>query len=105
MQKTLNIATIVFTLVVTAGVLLHDMKIDKMTTVAFALPAMVATYGAVHMIGGNEHTHVERVSFSNQSRVFHSTLPKVIPRDNEHTYSESKKTTFHGDNTSLWPSV
>jgi len=105
MQKTLNIATILFTLAVTGGVLLHDMKIDKMTTVAFALPAVLATYGAAHMVGGSEHTHVERVSFSNQSRVFHSSLPKVTPRDNENRYVQPKKSVLSGDSTSLWPSV
>ncbi len=107
MQKVTNIAPIIFIIAVVTGVLVHDMRIDKATTVAFALPAMLATYGAAHMIGGGEHIHVERVSFSNQSRVFHSSLPKVTPRDNENRYIQAKKSFANGgnDNTQLWPSV
>jgi hypothetical protein len=107
MQKTINLAPIFFTLAVATGVLVHDMHIDKATTVAFALPAVLATYGAAHMIGGSEHIHVERVAFSNQSRVFHSTLPKVTPRDNDNKYIQAKKSFTSGgnDNTQLWPSV
>lgn len=105
MQKTINLAPIVFTLAVAAGVLFHDMRLDKVTTVAFALPAVLATYGAAHMMSGSEHTHVERVSFSNQSRVFHSSLPKIAQRDNENRYIQPKKTIANGDHTSLWPSV
>lgn len=105
MQKTINLAPIVFTIAVTAGVLFHDMHLDKVTAVAIALPAALATYGAAHMVSGSEHTHVERVSFSNQSRVFHSSLPKIAPRDNEDRYIQPKKASASGDNTSLWPSV
>ena len=105
MQKKINIATIAFTITVTAGVLFHDMHLDKVTTVAFALPAVLATYGAAHLISGSEHTHVERVSFSNESRVFHSTLPKIAPRDNENRYIQPKKASVGGDSTSLWPSI
>jgi len=105
MQKTINLAPIVFILAVTAGLLLHDMRIDKAATVALALPAALATYGAAHMVSGSEHIHVERVAFSNQSRVFHSTLPKITPRDNSDRYIQPKKTIANGDSTSLWPSV
>ena len=105
MQKTFNLAPIVFTIAVATGVMLHDVHLVKVATVAFAVPAALATYGAAHMVSGNEHIHVERVSFSNQSRVFHSTLPKVTPRDNENRYIQPKKTIIGGDNTSLWPSV
>jgi hypothetical protein len=107
MQKTINLAPIVFTIAVAAGVLLHDMHIDKATAAAFALPAMLATYGAAHMIGGSDHIHVERVSFSNQSSIYHSSLPKVTPRDNSDRYIQPKKSYASGgnDNTQLWPSI
>ena len=106
MQKTFNLAPIVFTISVAAGVLLHDVHLDKVATVALAAPAALAAYGAAHMVGGGiDHVHVERVAFSNQSRVFHSTLPKVTPRDNENRYIQPKKTIVGGDSTSLWPSV
>ena len=105
MQKIKNFAPILLTFAVTAGVLFHDIQLEKVTSVAFALPAALATYGAAHMVSGSEHTHVERVTFSNQSRVFHSTLPKITPRDNENHYIQPKKTISNSGNTSLWPSV
>ena len=105
MQKIINLAPIAFTLAVTAGIVFHDIHLDKVATIAFAAPAALATYGAAHMVAGAEHTHVGRVSFSNQSRVFHSTLPKVTPRDNENRYIQPKKLLALGDNMSLWPSV
>lgn len=106
MQKTINLAPIVLIFAIVTGIVFHDMRIDKATTVALALPAMLATYGAVHLVGGSEHIHVERVAFSNQSRVFHSSLPKITPRDNSDRYIQPKKSLSGGnDNTQLWPSV
>lgn len=106
MQKTINLAPIIFIAAVVTGVLVHDMRIDKAATVALALPAVLATYGAAHFVGGGEHIHVERVAFSNQSSVFHSTLPKVTPRDNDRHYIQPKKAVATGGNqASLWPSV
>jgi len=107
MQKTLNFAPILFTIAVATGVLLHDVHLDKVASVALAAPAALAAYGAAHMVGGGiDHVHVERVAFSNQSRVFHSTLPKVTPRDNSDRYIQPKKNIAgEGDTTTLWPSV
>ena len=106
MQKTINLAPIVFTVAVTFGVLFHDMHIDKAATVAFALPAVLATYGAAHLVSGSEHIHVERASFGSQAS-FQSGLPKVTNRDNEHRYIQAKKTAISGgtDGGQLWPSV
>jgi hypothetical protein len=106
MQKLLNLAPIAFTIAITTGIVFHDVHLEKLASIAFAAPAALATYGAVHMIGGAEHTHVERVAFSNQSRVFHSTLPKVTPRDDNNKYIQPKKSdAAGGDTLSLWPSV
>lgn len=107
MLKTINLAPIIFTIAITVGVVFHDMRIEKVATVAFALPAVLATYGAAHLVGGSEHTHVERVSFSNQSSIFHSSLPKVSPRDNEQRYIQAKKsyTTGGTGDVHFWPSV
>jgi len=107
MQKTINFAPILFTIAVATGVLLHDVHLDKVTSAAFMVPATLATYGAAHMLsGGIDHVHVERVAFSNQSRVFHSTLPKIAPRDDYTKYIQPKKELAGGnDSNSLWPSV
>lgn len=91
MQKTINLAPIVFVFAVAAGVLLHDMRIDKAAYVALAVPATLATYGAAHFVSGGEHIHVERVAFSNQKSVFQSSLPKITPRDNSDRYKKLAK--------------
>lgn len=106
-KNTVNLVPIVFVIAVATGVLVHDLRIDKATSVAMALPAMLAIYGAAHFVGGgSEHIHVERVAFSHQSSIFHSSLPKVTPRDNDRHYVQSKKSLAHsGDTNSLWPSV
>ncbi|MFZ1301923.1 MAG: hypothetical protein WAQ27_05135 [Candidatus Microsaccharimonas sp.] len=107
MEKTINLAPIIFIAAIATGVLVHDMRIDKAASVALALPAVLATYGAAHFVGsGSEHIHVERVAFSNQSSIYHSSLPKITPRDDDKRYVQSKKSiTTSGDNTSLWPSI
>lgn len=106
MQNSIKLAPIFFILAVVTGVLVHDMRIDKAATVALALPAALATYGAVQLAGGSEHIHVERVAFSNQSSIFHSSLPKVTPRDNDRHYVQPKKSvTSGGTQASLWPSI
>ncbi|MES2630758.1 MAG: hypothetical protein V4611_02280 [Patescibacteria group bacterium] len=106
-KNTVNLAPYIFIVAIAVGVLVHDLRIDKATSVALALPAMLATYGAAHFVGsGGEHVHVERVAFSNQSSVFHSSLPKVTPRDNDRHYVQPKKSiTSGGSHASLWPSV
>lgn len=107
MRNTINLAPIVFIIAIATGVLVHDMRIDKATTVALAMPAVLATYGVAHFVGGSEHIHVERVAFSNQSRIFHSSLPKITPRDDIRSYVQTKKpqTISGSGQNSLWPSV
>lgn len=50
------------------GIALHETKLDAMTSLSAALPAIVASYGTASILmqlSGNEHTHVERVSVEN----------------------------------------
>jgi len=107
MKNTINVAPILFIIAVATGVLVHDMRIDKAASVALALPAVLATYGAAHFVGsGSEHVHVERVAFSHQSSIYHSSLPKITPRDNDRHYVQPKKSDASGgDHSSLWPSI
>lgn len=106
-KNTVSLAPYIFVIAVATGVLVHDLRIDKAASVALALPAVLATYGAAHFVGsGSEHVHVERVAFSNQSSIFHSSLPKVTPRDNDRHYVQAKKSfSTSGGTTSLWPSI
>ena len=58
-----------------AGVAVHDTKLDKLTTTFVGVPALVAsTDGGHSKLGGDPHTHVERVSIENSSQ------PRIAPR-------------------------
>lgn len=75
--------------VTTLGILLHDTKFDKATTLALSLPAMALSLGAtayVPNLQGESHTHVERAAFDKSSRIANS----VPPRDDYRKYLISK---------------
>ena len=104
--KPLSIALVFVT---AAGVLLHDMKIDKATAIVMT-PAAFAFTGAAHIATAKmDHVHVERASAPKVANIFHSSLPKIHPpRDDDRKYSQSKKQ-IHlsggNDQSVLWPSV
>lgn len=72
------------------GIALHDTKLDTMTKFAMALPAVIAAYeGAqlLHALGGDSHTHVERVSGKDLARKHTSSMPRTqARRDDEKKY-------------------
>ncbi len=106
MYPIINFAPIVFSLVTSVGILVHDMHIDRATTVALALPVLAATTAAVH-ISSSDHTHVERASLPRNMTPLRSTLPKMQPpRDDHRQYILNKKVFLSGgDQNYLWPSV
>jgi hypothetical protein len=69
------------------GVIIHDTKIDQLTT-ALAVPAVIASYeGVTGAIKNTDpHTHVERMSLSQYVRGMSSDNPRIQPR-----LSEEKK--------------
>lgn len=109
MLPIINPVPIIFTLSTMFGILVHDLHIDRATTVAVALPALIASAGALDkVINSNYHTHVERASLPKFSKSFRSTLPNVQPpRDDDRRYIQNKKAHlgFGTDHTYLWPSV
>lgn len=108
MLKFIKPVPIILTVITMFGVLMHDMHIDKATTVAIALPAMLATTGALDKaINPSYHTHVERAELPRYT-TFRSTLPNIQPpRDDDRRYIQNKKLLFvgGGDSIGLWPSV
>jgi len=97
-------SSIVVVFITTFGVLMHDMHLDKAATAAVALPAFIASTGALEKaMTPHYHTHVERASIPRLS----SSLPKVRPpRDDGRKYVQNKKVMLAcGDAVSLWPSV
>lgn len=105
----INPAPLAFTIAVMFGVLVHDMHIDRASTVALALPAIIASAGAMDtLIKSSDHTHVERVAIPRGTSVTRNALPKIQPpRDDERKYVLTKRLMLSGgDATSgLWPSV
>jgi len=104
----INPAPLLFTFATMFGVLVHDTHIDRATSVAVAIPVMMATAGAVDMsIKSNDHTHVERASFSKHTIPLGSAMPKTQPRDDDRRYILNKKVFLMGgnDRSYLWPSV
>ncbi len=91
------------------GILVHDMHLDRMATVAIGVPAALATYGLVdNLLKKSDHTHVERAAFAKHTVTsMRANLPKVQPRDDDRRYIQSKKVfmTGGGELYSLWPSV
>lgn len=109
MLKITKPATVTLTFLTLAGLLMHDMHIDRATTVAIAMPTAAATTGAYEkVISPNYHTHVERASIPRVNTQFRSNLPNMQPpRDDDRRYIQNKKLLYlgGGDALTLWPSV
>ena len=93
-------ASVVVALLTFVGIALHDTKIDKLTTLAVALPVIAATEGVklLHLMGGDAHTHVERVSVKDTAKKNTGELPRVQVRREEarkdHGHNEEQKGTL-----------
>lgn len=98
-----------FTVLGTTGLLVHDMHVDRMATVAIGAPVALATYGLVdNMLKKSDHTHIDRAGFDKMpGTAMRSSTPKVRPRDDGHRYIQNKKVLVAGggEQNSLWPSV
>lgn len=83
----LNTFALLTSLTTATGVLLHDTRVDKATSVAVALPvaAMGAEAGAklIHSNPNDFHTHVERTSVAHAVSILHSAAPGIAPRIGE----------------------
>ena len=92
---------IALTLFIVSGVLMHDTQLDKATTVAVALPAVLASYGVADFAAkSSDHTHVHRVSIGSQQ-------PRIQPRNgDDKKYMTQKRMSANllGSEYS-WPSV
>lgn len=109
MLKIIKPLSVVLVFTTAAGLLLHDMKIDKATSIAL-MPGLVASAGALSMaMAKMDHIHVERGSAPKQALIFNSSLPKVHPpKDDDRRYIQNKKhlsLSGGGSQASLWPSV
>ncbi len=82
--STLSLIVSLFTV---SGIMLHDTRVDKATSIAVATPVSVGQFDAntnksIHF-GSDAHTHVERSSFSQAMRAYQTATPGVQPRTEE----------------------
>lgn len=72
-------------LITVLGIAVHDTKIDTMTKIAIALPAMMASFEGAHTLlhAGEAHTHVEKVSVSETAGRFTVRTPSLFARQFE----------------------
>jgi hypothetical protein len=106
--KTIKPLSLLFTVVATFGVLVHDTQVDRATTVALALPTAFATFAAIDTMAKStdQHVHVERASAPKQLGSLQLSIPRIQPRDDERRYIQSKKIAFGSmDSGIIWPSV
>jgi hypothetical protein len=76
----LSIAIAVMTFV---GIAIHDTKIDKFTAMAIAVPVVMAAYEGAHLLhalGGDSHTHVDRISVEKTANKNTSMPPQLGAR-------------------------
>lgn len=74
---------ITISIITALGIFVHDMKIDKFTLTAIALPVIVATFetgSRMALFASDAHTHVERVSFTQAVADLRSPSPRIQPR-------------------------
>lgn len=81
----LNPLPVLISLSTLLGVLVHDTKIDQLTTTLLATPALVASYeGVSHALKMSDpHTHTERISLSEAVRNMANGSPRLQPRLSE----------------------
>ncbi len=89
MKKQLrNLLPTAITLMIVFGIALHDTKLDNITKMALAIPIFVVTYESANILalaglGGDAHTHVERVSVERTASKATSWTPSLGSRKDQ----------------------
>lgn len=98
----LNPLPVLLTLSTTFGVLVHDLHLDQVTSVA-TVPAIVAVAGVGFIdpnLKWNEHVHPEKSSVR-----INGSQPRVQPRSEDKKYVSHKKYTSNAYSSDYsWPS-
>lgn len=82
-QSLINRLSITIAVMTFFGIALHDTKIDKFTAMAIAVPVVMAAYESAHLLhalGGESHTHVDRISVEKTASKNTSMPPQLGAR-------------------------
>ena len=77
-----NSLLLFLSLITATGIVMHDTRIDKATTVAIVPPLAAGYEIGAKSLQADPHTHVERGSIQAMN-VFHSTAPAIQPRTHD----------------------
>lgn len=94
-QIVISPLAVMLSLSTSAGVVLHETKVDKVASLAMVAPVVathkIATDGAA-LLDGMPHTHSENTPLSSASRELRTKSPSVTPRrDKDEKYRLEKK--------------
>lgn len=80
----LNSFSILVSFATLFGVVMHDTKVDQMTTTYLTTPSLRASFdGSTNVISKMDHTHAERVSVSELSRSLAYESPRTQVRNDQ----------------------
>lgn len=97
---------LLFTLATATGVLLHDTRIDRAASIAFALPTAIIGYAALDSLTSKRGDHVHTDITTGFQRHLKSTAPSMQPRnENDREFIQQKRLLGSDDNDIVWPSV
>ena len=95
LQLLISPLALAISLSTSAGVVLHETKVDKVASLAMVAPVVAAqkvASGGQAMLDGMPHTHSEGVSLSSASRELRTQSPGLTPRrDKDEKYRLQKK--------------
>ena len=86
MKKFIQHYAIALSLITALGIFVHDMKIDKFTMTALALPVVIATFevgSKLSFLASDSHTHIERASLSQAVTDLRAPSPRIQPRSSD----------------------
>lgn len=83
MQSLIQRSLITLSILTAFGVLVHDMKLDRVAMTALALPVVIASFegsSRLALFTNDAHTHVERTSLSEALSDLKTPSPRIQPR-------------------------
>lgn len=83
MKHPIERLAITVSIITAIGIFVHDMKIDKFTLTAIALPVVIASLegtSKLALFSSDAHTHVERASITQAVADLRSPNPRIQPR-------------------------